>query len=170
MKIYCAKTTKSITSRAAAKKYIIQGLRAVNCIVNDKTCTLENTRDHCSLRFQLPNGEMTTATFWYEYKKTEEYTDKPGTTLSNWNSDWNVDTDGKVYDSDGNFVGTAIVRTRTTKNKKRAYFDYNLAGIRVDSGDVLVDHLISSKQFQDAVDSLSKRNITIRSSCYVPTL
>lgn len=170
MKIYCAKTTKSITRRSDAKKYIIEGLRAVGCTVNDKTCTIEDTRDHCSLRFRLPNGEMTTATFWYEYKKIEEYTDEPSRTSSKWNSDWNVDNDGKVYNSNGDFVGTAFVRIKTTGNRKRAYFDYNIFGIRIDSGDVLVDHLLSSKQFQDAVDSLSERTITIRSSCYVPTL
>lgn len=149
--INCA-TKKQLNSR------IIDGFINNGC---SNVKISEQSKANCIVHLTLPSGLSTELTVWYDSKYVKNGS-RPKTRLVKWNSYYTIDSDGSVYDENGDHVGEAYVRISdgtATANKR----SYNIDSIRTNSADILIDHLRSSRDFSNVIKSLDSRTVTIRS-------
>jgi len=146
-------------TRSELIKKIVDGFKSAGCMeVSVVYC--DNT--HCNLSLVLPDESETSITVWYNYEKMKDGT-KGINQYQSWNSTYQVNSDGAVFDDSGNLIGEAAVKLTNQKliTKYKKYF--NPESIRTDSGDVIIDHPEKAKCYQDVVKSLENRNIIHRS-------
>ena len=122
--------------------------------------------DHCQIEMNLPSGRHCTFTAWVN--SSRKSIGKPQTRpkhVFELDDSWSYEKNGDVKDSDGTIIGKvyAVELSNETQTYQKSRKDYDLNSIRIDSGDVIIDHPEKAKTYDDIVDALEQRTITHRS-------
>lgn len=118
--------------------------------------------DHCTVELVLPSGKgPISITVWYDTTKTKNGKQSSAKYIP-YDPTYTMNSSGDVFDSSGNYIGQAAVKTSGPSVQKYKT-SYLKRSIRTDSGDVIIDHPELSKTYQDVVKTLETRKINRRS-------